>query len=106
MLLENTYYNVCNVSPEYVQWILAVFAAVRHVEMVDMVTIVTTVNLVSQYQHELSGNEEEGDPPVDDAFIGGINPLTTISLSLEEAWRNATANDHDLHLAMEVVRLG
>ena len=90
---------------------MAGFAAVRQAEMVAMATVSTTVNFVSQYQHELhtvSDNEEAGEPPppVNNEFIGDTNHLTTISLPSDEAWMNATAKDHGLHLVMEVVRSG
>jgi hypothetical protein len=71
-----------------------------------MSTVSTTVNFVSQYQHELSDNEEEGELPVDNELIGDTNHLTTISLPSDEAWRNATAKEHGLHLVMEAVRSG
>ena len=32
------------------------------------------------------------------AFAGAVNPLTTIALPTNEAWREATANDDDMHL--------
>ena len=82
------------------------FAAVRQADMLAMVNISRTVNFVSQYQHELGDNEEGGEPTTDTEFICDINHRTTMFLPSDEAWRNTTANIHDLHLVMEEIRSG
>ena len=77
------------------------FASVRQAETVAPATVEASDKLLD-HDEGTSDGEEEG--VVVHTFVGDVNPLTTILLLTNEAWKIATANDHDMKLCMTAMQ--
>ena len=107
-----------------VHGLAALFAAVRHAETQrDMAHNSSDTDNEQPCDHGADGLFGNGDPggnactgetaigtaataPLSHAFIGDVNPLTTIALPSDEDWRVASTNDHDIGYILRTIAAG